>query len=335
MSVDTSSIVVRPEQHEMVLIQNHIEETYSLDKIPAPTSSLVLDGKQEILHEMNLDTVLDNLELVGGLLYVAYNGVAGAKGGQLQAKCSGLQKSLADLCIDCVLTMQTFQSETADVLGYLVDTFDWLLQGEEKLAIKQLGRCEQCADNMATASEKLAARFDAYSKDAEQVLEDTQVEQGAQYEKKQEMERKLREIEADKKKTESLQKEIAASAQQMQELYNEAKAREETESERAFALGIVSAITSAIGAGVAAFAASQNPLSKTGIPNVENQENEKALKEAKKKQKEADDADDEAAEAEKKAKEKEKEAEEAEEEATKAGQEAEEKKKAAEEKPED
>lgn len=259
------NVTVDTQNNEIAIVLDDKQETYSLTQIPEATASLVLNSKQEILHEMSLESVLTNLERSGDLMFVAYNAVAGYKRGELQAKMSGLQKTLADLCNDCVLTMQLFQHESGEVLGYLIKTYKWLLKGKENIAINNLSRCEGSAKKMADESEKLAARFDAIAKTTEVVLEDTQKEQGVQYEKQKELEKQLRDLETEKKRTEILQKEVASSAKEMQELYNDAKARERTESNRAFVLGLASTITSTIGAGVATYAAVSNPLRGLGL----------------------------------------------------------------------
>lgn len=320
INIDTS-------KHELLIVENGITESYIIDSEPVATSTLVLKGKEEILHEMNLDNVLINLERAGDLMFVAYNGVAGAKGGQIQAKMSGLQKTLADLCNDCVLAMQMYEKESIEVLGYLIKTYSWLLKGQEEIAIKQLIRCEGSAKKMADESEKLADRFDAIAKTTEEVLEATQTEQGAQNEKRQEMEKQLKDLEAETKRVKKLHEEIAAQAQEIQELYNEAKQREESESNKTLILGITSAITSAVGAGVAGYMAASNPIgsmiskagtSTTGTSTPESAELQKLGQGLKDIEAKADKANKDAADAEKEAEEAKKKASKADEEAASA-----------------
>jgi hypothetical protein len=312
---ESVELVLHSEKYEVVLTENGKEEIYSMERQPDASSILVLQSKQEILHEMSLEAVLTNLERSGDLLFVAYNGVAGVQGGKLQAKLSGLQKTLADLCNDCVLAMQLFRTESGEVLGYLIATFKWLVKGKESVAVKQLVRCEGSAKKMADESEKLAKRFDEIATTTESVLEQTQEAQGAANEKKLESEQKLRDLAANQKKMTELQKGIAEDLKEMQELYNDAKERAETESKRAFILGITSALTSAIGAGIGAYAATQNPIpavtsavTKAAKGDGPKPDTEKEQKEIAAKKKEADAATQKAKADEKKATEAEKEA---------------------------
>ena len=56
------------------------------------------------------------------------------------------------------------------------------------------------------------------------------------------------------------QQELVSQAAEMQEMYNDAKQREEKAQDKAMILGITSAITGALGAGLGAFVAAKNPI---------------------------------------------------------------------------
>jgi chemotaxis protein histidine kinase CheA len=260
------SVTVLPEQRELVVVQGSSKETYSLQTIPSKLSQLVVNSKQEILHELHLSDIVLNLDNAAGLMYVAYNALAGT---QIQSKMSGLQSALLDLCKDCIVTVQAFDIKSSEILTYLVQTYKWLFKGQEALALKQLERCGECAGEMAKKSEELAAGFTAIAKTTEAVLEASQDEENLQYQKMNELQAKLRKIEADKAAKGVLQKELIVGIEEMRTLYTEAKELEKIESERAFVLGLTSAISSAVGKGLGAAVSIYNPASKiTAVTNA-------------------------------------------------------------------
>lgn len=252
-----ATITAKPDEHQIVVAQNGSEETYSLDNTPPVKSQLVLNSKQEILQHLDLKTVLSNLNNSAGLMYVAYNALAGT---QIQSKMSGLQKSLLDLCQDCIVAVQDFDSKSGDILRYIVRTYKYLLEGKEQIALKQLEHCGERAGAMAKKSEELAQGFNTIASTTEKVLEDSQNAENLQEEEIQKLQKQLRTIKADEAKTKTLQTQLGNSITQMQQAYEEAKSEVATESSRAFTLGIVSAVVSGIGSGVAAFAAVKNPM---------------------------------------------------------------------------
>jgi hypothetical protein len=85
-------------------------QIYSLDTAPDYNDPLVQKEAKSVLGQLNLKDITENLDLCVELFYVAYNGVAGAKGGTIQAEVAVLQSQLAMLCNECVKTMGTFSS---------------------------------------------------------------------------------------------------------------------------------------------------------------------------------------------------------------------------------
>lgn len=253
------SFITDPNAHTIVVCQESVKETYALDTTPPPTSSIVLQSKKEILQKLQLETIISNLNNSAGLMFVAYNALAGT---QLQSKMSGLQKDLLDLCQNCIVAVQDFESKSDDVMRYIVLTYKYLLKGKEDIALKQLIRCGQRASEMAAKSEELAAGFTTIAKSTEQVLESSQDEENKQYQRIQELQAQLRELDAKQESAKVKQEELVNQITEMQQLYDDAKSREEKEDKRQFALGIVSAVTSAIGSGVAAYVSVTNPLAK-------------------------------------------------------------------------
>ena len=97
--------------------------TYSLDKAPGYEDPLVQQEVKRVLGTLSLKDVTENLDLSVELFYVAYNGVAGARGGTIQADIATLQSNLAMLCNECIETMTTFEAETNNIIGLLIQTY--------------------------------------------------------------------------------------------------------------------------------------------------------------------------------------------------------------------
>ena len=83
--------------------------TYNLTVAPDYQDPLVKAEVAKVLGQLSLKDVTDNLYLSVELIFVAYNGVAGAKGGTIQAEIQEIQSGLALLCNECVKTMTTVQ----------------------------------------------------------------------------------------------------------------------------------------------------------------------------------------------------------------------------------
>lgn len=67
----------------MVIIE---EKEYDLTQIPPFNDPLVQREKQSVLGQLSLNDITQNLNLSVELFYVAYHGVAGAKGGRYRRK---------------------------------------------------------------------------------------------------------------------------------------------------------------------------------------------------------------------------------------------------------
>jgi tetratricopeptide (TPR) repeat protein len=130
-------------------------ETYTIANVP-DTSKLVLAARNRILADLKLDDFLSKLQLVGKLLFVAYNGVA--REPELRGELSTLQMNYMRLCADSYEAMVAFDDSCTRMLDHLRRLFTYLLGGKEDLALLYLGQM-QVADEMAEEALKLAQEF--------------------------------------------------------------------------------------------------------------------------------------------------------------------------------
>jgi len=250
-------IIKSPESTSALSINGKV---YDLQAAPDYADPLVITQKNDLLQEIDLNELNDNLYLSVELLFVAYNGVAGAQNGKLQAEINEIMGSLALLCNKCVGTMTAFKSETQNIITELGQTYRFLIQGKEKLAIAKLRHCGESSKTMADKADDLSKEFMELQKRSVTVRSNTILEEASEYNKKQQAEKAIRDLEAKQKAEKVNQEELVAQVSQMQLLYDEAKSREEKAAEKSLILGVTSAIFGAIGAGLGAFAAAKNPM---------------------------------------------------------------------------
>lgn len=156
------------------------KKEYDLAKIPPFNDPLVQREKQSVLSQLSLNDITQNLNLSVELFYVAYHGVAGAKGGMLQAEIAKLQSRLAMLCNECIITMETFQFETQFIIGLLQQCYRWLTKGQEKQAFKKLAHCKESSNAMSIKAKSLADQFKALQIDSTKAKSNTIMEEASE-----------------------------------------------------------------------------------------------------------------------------------------------------------
>ncbi len=253
---------------------------YDLSKIPEYKDLLVQKEVANVLNQLSLKDITENLYLTVELFYVAYNGVAGARGGTIQAEIASIQSDLALLCNECVETMTSFKEETGNILTLLCDMYRWLTQGKESMAIKKLAHCSVSSATMSAAANRLAEKFKELQIRSTKARSNTIEEEASEQDKKLAAEKAERELKAKQEAEKINQQELVAQIGEIQQRYDEAKAREEKEATKSLILGITNAIATSVSAGLGAFAAAKNPISTAISGTVSSMELSKAQKEA-------------------------------------------------------
>jgi chemotaxis protein histidine kinase CheA len=223
------------------------EETYALNKKPDVKSQLVIASKKEILQTLSLETVILNLKNSADLIYIAHNALGGTL---IQSKTVGLQHDLLQASADSISAVQDFVTRSADVINYTIEAYNWLFDLEEELAVEQLVTCGEIAGEMAETAKKLAKSFRDLSENSEKILEDSTDLMNLQHQEKLKFENDKLDLIASRNSLNKLQEELEAAYKEVVEEYEEAREREKIESDRAFALGITSAIVQGVGAGL-------------------------------------------------------------------------------------
>lgn len=231
-----------------VVIKNGYQ--YNLSELPPMDSPAIAAAEEDILHGMQIDSIIQNLENVARLMFVAYNALGGT---MVQAKMSGLQKKYLDLMDDSEQAIITFQHRSKEICVFMAKSYGWLLRGREKMAVAQFEKCARAAAEMAKKAEDLANGFRKLSDEAETVLESTQEEQALQYAKMDEIKKQIEQYNAKLKSYESTQQSLNEAIDEINDIYKEAKEKEKEAFDMKKGMMIVEGITSVIGAVIPCF----------------------------------------------------------------------------------
>ena len=182
-----------------------IRETYSLKEAPDASSTLVVTEKKNILHKMDLDTVLKNLDNSVDLLNVAYHAVYGF---DVQTQIWDLQKTLMDLNDKGINVIDDFARQSSAVIHDLIGFFDWLTKGAEKVAIKKLERFSVIAGTMSRQAEQLAKDYQKMAGDTSETLKNTIDENNRQYAHQDQIQKEMADFQSEQEAADIAQQEI-------------------------------------------------------------------------------------------------------------------------------
>lgn len=246
-----NDITVLPEKESIIITNiDGTQDSYCLTENPPVGSSVVQYAKKEILQNLDLHSVLSNIDNAAGLMHVAYNALAGTK---IQSKMQGLQKELLDLTDHSIVSVQSFKSKAEQLAVIIRTTYKYLTKCQEQLAIAQLLRCSAAAKAMAEESEKLAGKFSILANKTEAVLEETMDEQAIQHQKIEQIREEIAKFEAQQASSLVQQEETQKMIEDLDSKYTEETERlKKLEDEEAsnrkvgMAMQIVSAVLSPV-----------------------------------------------------------------------------------------
>jgi ABC-type multidrug transport system fused ATPase/permease subunit len=205
------------------------EETYSLKTKPALTSELVLASEKDILQNLSISLLVSNLTNSADLMFLAYNALAGTKS---QSKMSGLQKSLLDTSGDCVATIEGFVDQSQEVIESVIKIYKWLFDGKENLAVIELRFCGEIAGQMSNVAQGLSNAFKQLDDKSQAVLEAAIKEETLEYQKREQMQKKLNDLKGEQKKAIGNQQELERQYEAAQRDYVQAEERLRSETNR-------------------------------------------------------------------------------------------------------
>jgi hypothetical protein len=223
-------------------------DTYRLVEIPGPKSKIVETEKKAILDDINLTELNNGLKRCGGLLYLAFNGVAGQ--GELRRDINKLQDDLVVQSGKTSLALGKFSRATAEVLDTVKDVFTYLAEGTEDVAIELLKQTGGVADGMAKEALELAQGYEKLANDTMSASGKTQIAQSKTDQEVEELKAQQADLKAKTARAKSLSDSLAESRKKLEQLYTEAKEKADQASERGFAVQMVGAILGPIAQGL-------------------------------------------------------------------------------------
>lgn len=235
------------EDHQVEVTISGKTERYDLNQTLSENALIVKQEKSDILHQMDLDSVITNLDNSVDLLNVSYHAVYGFK---VQAKIFGLQKRLMDLNDKGILVIQNFKDKSAVIMADLKSIFHWLTKCKESIAIGKLMKFAQYAAGMSEQAEELANDYEKMADDTSSVLQQTMDESNAQYEKGDKLREMLAEFEAQQASADTAQKSIEARLKTLRADYDKLLKAEEKEESRKNTQAILGTVFSALGGAV-------------------------------------------------------------------------------------
>lgn len=269
-------------EKQLVVRAGAKSECYDLTKPMGENALMVTAEKQDILHQMDLPTVISNLNNTVDLLNISYHAVYGFPE---QSQVFGLQKCVMDLNDKGLVVVTDFKDQASVVVAELVGVYRWLIKGMESVAISKL---EQFANRAAGMSEQALEMADGYQTAADRtsaVLQKVMDQNAAQVEKSAELTRMMKELEAAQESVAEIQKSLEERLRGMQQEYRRLVKVDEDERSHKQTMDIMGAVFGFLGSAVSVAASAVNANGAAGASATDMQ-SQQDYDEAEKKKKE-------------------------------------------------
>lgn len=252
------------EEKHLVVRAGARSECYDLTKPMGENALMVRTEKQDILHQMDLPTVISNLNNTVDLLNISYHAVYGFPE---QSQVFGLQKGVMDLNDRGIVVVTDFKDQASVVVAELVGVYRWLIKGMESVAISKL---EQFASRAAGMSEQALEMADGYQSAADRtaaVLQRVMDQNASQIEKNADLLKMMKELEAAQDSVEAIQQSLEERLTGLQQEYGRLVKQDEEERDHRRTMDIMGAVFGLLGAAAsAASAAITTAASMPGSP---------------------------------------------------------------------
>lgn len=242
-------------EKQLVVTAGAKSECYDLTKPMGENALMVTAEKQDILHQMDLPTVISNLNNTVDLLNISYHAVYGFPE---QSQVFGLQKCVMDLNDKGLVVVTDFKDQASVVVAELVGVYRWLIKGMESVAISKL---EQFANRAAGMSEQALEMADGYQTAADRtsaVLQKVMDQNAAQVEKSAELTKMMKELEAAQESVAAIQKSVEERLSGMQQEYRRLVKVDEDERSHKQTMDIMGAVFGFLGSAVSVAASAVN-----------------------------------------------------------------------------
>ncbi len=250
------------EEKQLVVRAGARSECYDLTKPMSESALMVKTEKQDILHQMDLPTVISNLNNTVDLLNVSYHAVYGLSE---QSQVFGLQKDIMDLNDKGIMVVRAFKDQASAVVAELVGVYRWLIKGMESVAISKL---EQFASRAAGMSEQAMEMAEGYQRAADRtasVLQKVMDQNASQIEKNANLQKMMKELEASQNSVEAIQQSLESRLTGLQQEYQRLVRQDEEERDHKRTMDIMGAVFGLLGA-AASVASTAVGTASSGLP---------------------------------------------------------------------
>lgn len=222
-------------------------ESYDLTKAMGENTLMVKAERQDILHQMDLPTVISNLNNTVDLLNISYHAVYGFPE---QSQVFGLQKGVMDLNDKGIVVVTEFKDQASVIVAELVGVYRWLLKGMESVAISKLEQFANRASGMSQQAMEMADGYQAAADRTSTVLQKVMDQNATQVEKSAELTKMMKELEAAQESVAEMQKSIEDRLSGMQQEYRRLVKVDEDERSHKQTMDIMGAVFGFLGSAV-------------------------------------------------------------------------------------
>lgn len=242
---------------EIMIKDSEKSETLNLLKAPIADSLLVLEMKRDLLGRLNSTTLFNNLSTCADLFGIAYNAVNGLEG--LQSAIWKLRQKLIRVASDSADDyVNGFINRINKVPTYYAIGVQALFTEpiDREKAKKAFSLISNEANEICKCSKELVDLFKGLSDEANDIAQKVIEAKSLDVTKKNQLEENIADLKAQLKGLETAQKNLEDEINELTDKYNELSKKIDKAENKAFWMGITSAITSAIGVGLSAFVSS-------------------------------------------------------------------------------
>ena len=241
----TYQIITQDETVMVKINQDGITETLNMLDAPRDSSMLVLQGKKEVLGEINLEKMLTNLDNCVDLLQITFNAVDGFS---VQSKVQRLSNQFIDAMNKSNAAALDFKLAAAGAVETYIYAYGNLFYGEIEGAIMFLADTKSVATKMVKKADELVKVYDGLTSYCNIVLTEVMDERAADEKKLTETKALIVELEGSIKAMNDIKENLRKDIEQFEADYKSLQEREMKEEERAHNMQTAALVLNVVGA---------------------------------------------------------------------------------------
>lgn len=232
-------------------------DTYSLTTIPEERSAWVQEARDGILFHITLKDLIKDLDIAADLIYLAANA---SKRVEASIELVELQGKFSKLLGKCLTTMNEFAVNSNEAQTALQQAFTRLFDGDEDWALRALNDVSNIARDMSAEATEISEEFNAFKLEVQGQSKELQLNVITSYDELDKLKENGTVLQSNMAQQKSIEKDLQSNIAELTEDLEEAKATAKEQETKAFVLQLLGGLFSAIGAGLGAYAMSQNPV---------------------------------------------------------------------------